>query len=254
MNNATNNNEIAADILEETAWQKTAFRITERDANWAHALRLNEVSDFVVVTATLTVNGVSREGIGIVKEKTIPMIRNAEREAFQSAAEKFIRTEELKTEVQESMANLQSATEKLVSPTEAPAGKSEPPVNQEISTSEVQVNEDNLTPEQAKMVADWRDEIKNGLTSIGVNPDNALNKYDTKQIGVIKKKLARDETVKFVLGEMRKKVAQGYGNSGWDLNDIERDMKKFGIEKGINTATDQQIEAVYKDMKAAKRI
>src|SRR5688572_1706733 len=67
-----------ADILDETA------------PNWAHAVKdIRVVGDFITITVAITIDGVTREGIGTGSARSEMGIKKAEHDALKRAAVKF---------------------------------------------------------------------------------------------------------------------------------------------------------------------
>ena len=67
-----------ADILDETA------------PNWAHRVKdIRLVGDFITVTVAITIDGVTREGIGTGSARSEMGIKKAEHDALKRAAVKF---------------------------------------------------------------------------------------------------------------------------------------------------------------------
>lgn len=67
-----------ADILDETA------------PSWAHAVKdIRAIGDFMIVTVAITIDGVTREGIGTGSSRSETGIKKAEHDALKRAAVKF---------------------------------------------------------------------------------------------------------------------------------------------------------------------
>ncbi len=76
--------------VEYIEWH-TAADILDRVApNWSHAVRnITQIGDVVAVTASITIDGVTREGIGTGPAETETGIKKAEHDALKRAAVKF---------------------------------------------------------------------------------------------------------------------------------------------------------------------
>src|SRR5262245_21913158 len=76
--------------VEYIEWH-TAADILDRVApDWSHAVRnITQIGDMVAVTAAITVNGVTREGVGTGPADTETGIKKAEHDALKRAAVKF---------------------------------------------------------------------------------------------------------------------------------------------------------------------
>src|SRR5262245_34124635 len=77
----------AADILE---WQVVAGLLDRVGPEWSYAVRsIVQIGEFVVVTAAITINGVTREAIGTGPANRETGIKKAEHDALKHAAAKF---------------------------------------------------------------------------------------------------------------------------------------------------------------------
>lgn len=71
-------------------WHTVADVLDRTAPNWSHAVRdIRSIGDFVVVTVAITIDGVTREGIGTGSARTETGIKKAEHDALKRAAVKF---------------------------------------------------------------------------------------------------------------------------------------------------------------------
>jgi hypothetical protein len=71
-------------------WHVVADLLDRLVPDWSHAVRgLAQVGDFVAVTAAITINGVTREGVGTGPADSETGIKKAEHDALKRAAVKF---------------------------------------------------------------------------------------------------------------------------------------------------------------------
>jgi len=71
-------------------WHVVADLLDRLVSDWSHAVRnIFQVGDFVAVIATITINGVTREGVGTGPADSETGIKKAEHDALKRAAVKF---------------------------------------------------------------------------------------------------------------------------------------------------------------------
>jgi len=71
-------------------WHTVADVLDRTAPNWAHAVKdIRSIGDFVVVTVAITIDGVTREGIGTGSARSETGIKKAEHDALKRAAVKF---------------------------------------------------------------------------------------------------------------------------------------------------------------------
>lgn len=71
-------------------WHTVADVLDRTAPNWAHAVKdIRSIGDFVVVTVAITIDSVTREGIGTGSARTETGIKKAEHDALKRAAVKF---------------------------------------------------------------------------------------------------------------------------------------------------------------------
>jgi rhodanese-related sulfurtransferase len=71
-------------------WHEITELLDKNSADWSYKIaEVNQFGKLVTVVATITINGVKREGLGIGTAEFANGIKNAELEAFKSAAIKF---------------------------------------------------------------------------------------------------------------------------------------------------------------------
>jgi hypothetical protein len=71
-------------------WHTVADLLDQNTPDWSHAVRaVTQIGDLVAVTASITINGVTREGIGTGSAESEMGIKKAEHDALKRAAVKF---------------------------------------------------------------------------------------------------------------------------------------------------------------------
>jgi hypothetical protein len=76
--------------VEYIEWHTVADILDRVAPDWSHAVRnIGQLGDFVAVTASITINGVTREGVGTGSIETETGIKKAEHDALKRAAVKF---------------------------------------------------------------------------------------------------------------------------------------------------------------------
>lgn len=71
-------------------WHTVADILDETAPNWNHAIKdIRELGDFMVVTVAITIDGVTREGVGTGSTRSEMGIKKAEHDALKRAAVKF---------------------------------------------------------------------------------------------------------------------------------------------------------------------
>ena len=71
-------------------WHTVADVLDETAPNWAHSVKdIRSIGDFAVVTVAITIDGVTREGIGTGSARSETGIKKAEHDALKRAAVKF---------------------------------------------------------------------------------------------------------------------------------------------------------------------
>lgn len=79
-----------ARTIEYVEWHTVADILDETAPNWGHAVKdIRSVGDFVIVTVAITIEGVTREGIGTGSARSEMGIKKAEHDALKRAAVKF---------------------------------------------------------------------------------------------------------------------------------------------------------------------
>ena len=77
-------------IVEYVEWHTVADILDETAPNWAHAVKdFRQIGDFMIVTVAITIDGVTREGIGTGLAHNEIGIKKAEHDALKRAAVKF---------------------------------------------------------------------------------------------------------------------------------------------------------------------
>jgi hypothetical protein len=76
--------------VEYIEWHTVADILDRVTPNWSHAVRnITQIGDVVAVTAAITIDGVTREGVGTGAAETETGIKKAEHDALKRAAVKF---------------------------------------------------------------------------------------------------------------------------------------------------------------------
>lgn len=76
--------------IEYIEWHTVADILDETAPNWSHTVKdIKALGDFIVVTVAITINGVTREGIGTGSARSEMGIKKAEHDALKRAAVKF---------------------------------------------------------------------------------------------------------------------------------------------------------------------
>ncbi|MBK7393235.1 MAG: hypothetical protein IPI64_08025 [Chloracidobacterium sp.] len=77
-------------MVEYVEWHTVADVLDDNAPNWAHAVKdIRSIGDIVTVTVAITIDGVTREGIGTGKAISETGIKKAEHDALKRAAVKF---------------------------------------------------------------------------------------------------------------------------------------------------------------------
>lgn len=76
--------------IEYVEWHSVADILDETAPNWAHSVKdIRAIGDIVIVTVAITVEGVTREGIGTGSARSETGVKKAEHDALKRAAVKF---------------------------------------------------------------------------------------------------------------------------------------------------------------------
>lgn len=77
-------------MVEYVEWHTVADILDEAAPNWGHEVKnIRAIGDLVTVTVAITIDGVTREGIGTGKSSSETGIKKAEHDALKRAAVKF---------------------------------------------------------------------------------------------------------------------------------------------------------------------
>lgn len=77
-------------LVEYVEWHTVADILDETAPNWVHAVKdIRAIGDFMIVTVAITIDGVTREGIGTGSARSEMGIKKAEHDALKRAAVKF---------------------------------------------------------------------------------------------------------------------------------------------------------------------
>jgi hypothetical protein len=77
-------------LVEYVEWHTVADILDETAPNWGHAVKdIRAIGDYMIVTVAITIDGVTREGIGTGSARNETGIKKAEHDALKRAAVKF---------------------------------------------------------------------------------------------------------------------------------------------------------------------
>lgn len=77
-------------MVEYLEWHTVADILDEHASNWGHTVKdIRAIGDIITVTVAITIDGVTREGIGTGKTASETGIKKAEHDALKRAAVKF---------------------------------------------------------------------------------------------------------------------------------------------------------------------
>ncbi|MBV9240790.1 MAG: hypothetical protein JO314_02180 [Acidobacteria bacterium] len=77
-------------MVEYVEWHTVADILDRHASNWAHEIKdIKPIGDIITVTVAITIDGVTREGIGTGKTASETGIKKAEHDALKRAAVKF---------------------------------------------------------------------------------------------------------------------------------------------------------------------
>lgn len=77
-------------MVEYVEWHTVADILDETAPNWGHTVKdIRAIGDFMIVTVAITIDGVTREGIGTGTARSETGIKKAEHDALKRAAVKF---------------------------------------------------------------------------------------------------------------------------------------------------------------------
>ena len=77
-------------MVEYVEWHTVADVLDDKAPNWGHSVKdIRSIGDIVTVTVAITIDGVTREGIGTGKAVSETGIKKAEHDALKRAAVKF---------------------------------------------------------------------------------------------------------------------------------------------------------------------
>jgi len=77
-------------MVEYVEWHTVADILDEHAPNWAHTVKdIRPIGDIVTVTVAITIDGITREGVGTGKSASETGIKKAEHDALKRAAVKF---------------------------------------------------------------------------------------------------------------------------------------------------------------------
>lgn len=79
-----------AKTVDYVAWHTVADILDKTSPNWGHSIKdVRSIGDFAIVTVALTIDGITREGIGTGSVRSEIGIKKAEHDALKRAAVKF---------------------------------------------------------------------------------------------------------------------------------------------------------------------
>ena len=77
-------------MVEYVEWHTVADILDEHAPNWAHTVKdIRPIGDIITVTVAITIDGITREGVGTGKVSSETGIKKAEHDALKRAAVKF---------------------------------------------------------------------------------------------------------------------------------------------------------------------
>jgi hypothetical protein len=77
-------------MVEYVEWHTVADILDEHAPNWSHTVKdIRSIGDIITVTVAITIDGVTREGVGTGKTASETGIKKAEHDALKRAAVKF---------------------------------------------------------------------------------------------------------------------------------------------------------------------
>jgi hypothetical protein len=77
-------------MVEYVEWHTVADILDEHAPNWGHTVKdIRPIGDIITVTVAITINGVTREGVGTGRTASETGIKKAEHDALKRAAVKF---------------------------------------------------------------------------------------------------------------------------------------------------------------------
>ena len=77
-------------MVEYVEWHTVADILDEHAPNWGHTVKdIRPIGDIVTVTVAITIDGVTREGVGTGRTASETGIKKAEHDALKRAAVKF---------------------------------------------------------------------------------------------------------------------------------------------------------------------
>lgn len=77
-------------VVDYVEWHTVADILDETAPNWAHTVKdIRSIGDLVIVTVAISIDGVTREGIGTGSARSETGIKKAEHDALKRAAVKF---------------------------------------------------------------------------------------------------------------------------------------------------------------------
>lgn len=77
-------------MVDYVEWHTVADILDEHAPNWGHAVKdIRAIGEFITITVAITIDGVTREGIGTGKSNSETGIKKAEHDALKRAAVKF---------------------------------------------------------------------------------------------------------------------------------------------------------------------
>jgi hypothetical protein len=298
-----------AQMVDYVEWHTVADILDETAPTWMHTVKdMREIGDIFTVTVAITIEGITREGIGTGASGSEMGIKKAEHDALKRAAVKFGVARELykkESEIIEregspsntfgsnkpddptarSLSDLITAKQLgMIRAVAREKGIDEEELCQEefsvsidvlskkaasyliqtLQENEPEKPKDNVqsinpvegkfTAGQTKQIADWREEMENGLKAVGVKPDLWLAKYDSDCKTFEKKEFAFGETMKAVISNKRSQTTEALANQPWDEKEIEDQYKKFGFTGGLNNASAEQIEKMWASYKDSRMI
>lgn len=112
-------------MVEYVEWHTVADILDEHAPNWGHTVKdIRAIGDIITVTVAITIDGITREGVGTGKTASETGIKKAEHDALKRAAVKFGIARELYKKEFDSIEDESQPTAKTPRPTGNPIAKS----------------------------------------------------------------------------------------------------------------------------------
>ncbi|MGC2239176.1 MAG: hypothetical protein WA584_23675 [Pyrinomonadaceae bacterium] len=122
-----------------------------------------------------------------------------------------------------------------------------------VETNFIDTLDDKFTKKEKRQIEEMREQIKSLLAQIRWDADAQLARFDSEH-SFAEKCRAFADTQDFVFKRKVVQTVEGLAESGWDVQETNRYLLEFGVGGGFGAATNEQIEEIWLDMKAARMI